>query len=146
MNISFVTTSKSLVVLIGLYCGSLSALGGEFVNAKSLIESCKQVTDKNVPKLCGAYIQGYLEASQHIIKETQLPSEFMMRALKTRAPHKDVAVETVSKAKYCVPEKGFVFEFVGKVSQVDYNPDTQTLASTVVESVLIDHYSCKSDK
>jgi len=143
MNISFVRNSKVLVVFIGFICGSLSALGPETVSAKSLIESCKLISGKSVPQLCGAYIQGYLDASPNIVKEDQLPSEFVTRALKTRAPQKDVAVKTVANVKFCVPSEGFLSELVTKIAEVEYDAKQHQLASSVVYSILKADYSCE---
>ncbi|WP_144395298.1 Rap1a/Tai family immunity protein [Pleionea sediminis] len=143
MGISSFKQSKSLFILLSAVFSS-SLLSQEMVplNGSRLIASCKEFTSTKTPNICAAYLQGFLDASPHVIEKGQLPSEFVIRAIKTRIPKNDVTSQAINNAKYCIPKEKTIFELAKHIADVNYSSQHHRMANSLVVSILDTNYRC----
>ncbi len=142
MKISVLKQSKCLILTLALFCGNLLAQGVTNFDGKTFIESCNKLNSEVSSSTCVAYLQGFLDGFPDIIEKDKIPSDYMLRATKTRARKGDTSVNSILNAKYCVPDKQFISKLVQKISKIQYDPKQHQLASSVIVSVLEENYRC----
>lgn len=125
--------------------------------ALDYIDACKtyrQEIEKNGDKqsrgkasvnaaICRAYLQGFLAGTNKVVKEERLPSEFMQRALRTKAHGGRERVEALTDGPYCLPEGETLDDIIEKLAETDDSFSTESSADQVISQVLESHYRCR---
>lgn len=120
--------------------------------AVDYIGACKtyrQEIEKNGEKpsvnaaICRAYLQGFLAGTNKVVKEERLPSEYMQRALRTKAHGGRERVEALSDGPYCLPEGETLDGIIEKLAETDDSFSTESSADQVISQVLESHYRCR---
>lgn len=128
----------------------LTATGGvaamEKMAANSLLSACKVFNTEGGDRVqgasCAAYIQGFLAGRSDVVIEVDLPSAFMQRALRTRAPGGSSRVDTIKQAAYCLPPQETLRDFAGKLVALEGTFTAEVGAEPVILQVLDRHYRC----
>ncbi|WP_091384684.1 Rap1a/Tai family immunity protein [Microbulbifer marinus] len=126
-----------------IFSQSLAAL--EPMTATALVSACKSYQSDSqsaATSSCRAFIQGYLSASNEIVAVADLPSEFVARAIRTRASRLSDAAEQRLNSRYCLPEGETLEQLIAKVAAEDkqFAPDAE--AAVVMRRVFDAHYLC----
>lgn len=120
--------------------------------AVDYIEACKayrQETEKSRDKksvngaICRAYLQGFLAGTNQVVKEENLPSEFMQRALRTKAHGGRERVEALTDGPYCLPEGETLDSIIEKLAETNDSFSEESSADRVIRQVLESHYLCR---
>ncbi|WP_043319239.1 Rap1a/Tai family immunity protein [Microbulbifer sp. HZ11] len=131
-----------------LTIGLTSDVLAEPLTATELIEACKshQVDQQSAQATsCRAFIHGYLSASRDIVAADERPSEFVARAIRTRASRlSDDAAQRLS-SRYCLPEAATLDTLIGKVSELSQPFAEEATAESAMLTVFENHYRCKKD-
>ncbi|MCQ3828936.1 Rap1a/Tai family immunity protein [Microbulbifer elongatus] len=127
---------------IGLTNGVLA----QPLTATELIEACKshQVDRQSAHATsCRAFIHGYLSASNDIVAADERPSEFVARAIRTRASRlSDEAVQRLN-SRYCLPNSATLDTLISQVSELSQPFAEGAPAESAMLSVFENHYRCK---
>ena len=114
----------------------------EKMNANTLIQVCKdfhtETKESLQGNLCHAYLQGFVAGSHTIMIETDQQSDFMQRALRTRAPG-----DCVKPATYCLSTVISLSDFSAKIADLEDTYTQDAGAETVILQVLDSHYRCE---
>ncbi|WP_073270507.1 Rap1a/Tai family immunity protein [Microbulbifer donghaiensis] len=126
-----------------IFSQSLAAL--EPMNATALVSACKSYQSDSqsaAASSCRAFIQGYLSASNEIVAAGNRPSEFVARAIRTRASRLSDAAEQRLNSRYCLPEGETLEKLIAKVAAEDKQFALDAEAAVVMRRVFDGHYLC----
>ena len=93
--------------------------------------------------ICRAYLQGFLAGTNKVVKEESLPSEFMQRALRTKAHGGRERVEALTNGPYCLPEGETLDGIIEKLAETNDSFSMESSADQVIGQVLENHYRCR---
>lgn len=93
--------------------------------------------------ICRAYLQGFLAGTDKVVKEERLPSEYMQRALRTKAHGGIERVEALNQGPYCLPEGESLDDIIKKLAESGDSFSSESSADLVVSRVLENHYRCQ---
>ena len=140
--------SKRLTrIFVGFFCTllMLPAVAVEEMSANTLRGSCTRMLNESgdvYGEVCKAYLQGFVSGSTKVSVAAPR-SEFMERALRTRAPGGSTDIDTLKMSRYCLPE-GLGTEVLAQ-QIIDSEQNARDAdASSLLEAVLKAHYPCKN--
>lgn len=135
-----------LAVVAGLLSVPVSAI--EQLEAVTFLESCKQYQEQTKEHargvICKAYLQGYFAGRYDIVVKEDLPSPFVQRAMRTRAPRGTPGVAALKGPRYCLSRAITFEELAMQVIGLDQTFAKDVGAEQVIEAVLERHYPCES--
>lgn len=126
---------------------SQPAVALEPLTATGLIEACKS---HEVDRLgsgattCRAYIQGYISASTEIVASEDRPSDFVARAIRTRASRLSEDAEQRLSSRYCLPQSETIDTLIGKVANASQPLAEEATAESVLLAIFDNHYRCNN--
>ena len=134
-------------IFIGFFCTllTLPAAAVEEMPASTLRDSCVRLLNHNgdvYGEVCKAYLQGFVSGSTKVAVAAPR-SEFMERALRTRAPGGSTDIDTLKMSRYCLP-KGVDTEVLAQQIIDAKQHAREADASALLEAVLKAHYPCQN--
>lgn len=115
------------------------SLSGELENGAALVSACRAADSA---RLCDGYLLGYLEAEPSVVYRDDLPSPYMQRVLRTRAPDHP-QVQAVNSARYCLHSETSLAEIRERVAGFDLEAAGRVVPAEVVRQVLERDYPCR---
>lgn len=134
---------EQVAVAISLLIGSATSLAEE-MRGGDLISACAEYSaghSSAEAASCIAYLQGYLDGNTDIVSESDRPSSFVVRALRTRATRLSEESEQKLNSIYCLPE-GFELPVLAIDVAQEKPSGTAESAEQVVKNVLQRAYLC----
>ncbi|AQQ66744.1 hypothetical protein Mag101_03135 [Microbulbifer agarilyticus] len=134
------------MVVVALTIGLTNDVLAESLTATKLIEACKAYKadqESAHATSCRAFIHGYLSASKDIVAAEERPSEFVARAIKTRASRLSDEAEQRLSSRYCLPSSASLDTLITKVAEIPQPFAEDATAESAMLSVLENHYRCK---
>ncbi|MBY6190292.1 Rap1a/Tai family immunity protein [Microbulbifer agarilyticus] len=134
------------MAVVALTIGLTTDVLAEPLTATKLIEACKayKADQESAPATsCRAFIHGYLSASKDIVAAEERPSEFVARAIKTRASRLSDEAEQRLSSRYCLPPSATLDTLIAKVAEIPQPFAKDATAESAMLTVLENHYRCK---
>ncbi|MBB5211020.1 hypothetical protein [Microbulbifer hydrolyticus] len=122
------------------------AVALEPLTGTGLVEACRAYQVDPLGSgatTCRAYIQGYLSASTEIVAAEDRPSQFVARAIRTRASRLSEDAEQRLSSRYCLPESETINALITKVAEVSPPLAEEATAESVMLTVFDRHYRCE---
>lgn len=114
-------------------------------DGSELVAACRSANENPASegsRLCNGYLLGYLQANPTVAFSEELPSAYMQRVLRTRAPDHP-QTKTVKTAKFCLEGENSVAEIRDHVAGFDPKVAANIAPASLVERVLEQHYHCR---
>jgi len=132
-------------------CCAVAMLGAEaraqqpaIGSGADLVEACRQ-SSTDAPEqagLCEGFLLGYLEASTDVVFTEQLPSGYMQRVMRTRAPvHPETSA--MKTPTYCLEGIHTIEALRAEIAAVDPSSVGEVPAASVVQDLLEAGYLCR---
>ena len=122
------------------------AAGPGLTTGAELVQACREEQSGAAPGsngLCEGYLIGYVDAHPEIAFSEDLPSEYMQRVLKTRAPAHP-RTNLTKRAVYCLESAATLQEISASIARMEAESASSTTPSEVIEDILEQHYRCPS--
>lgn len=134
-------------IFAGVFCTllTLPAAAVEEMSASTLRSSCAHLLDHSgdiYGEVCKAYLQGFVSGSTKVSVAAPR-SEFMERALRTRAPGGSTDIDTLKMSRYCLPA-GVDTRVLAQQIMDSQHSAGEADASSLLEAVLKAHYPCQN--
>jgi len=115
-------------------------------NGAELVQACRDEQSSDASGsagLCEGYLFGYVDAHPEIAFSEDLPSEYMQRVLRTRAPAHPRA-DVQKRAVYCLDSVESLREISASIARMDPDSVASATPSSVIKDILDQHYRCRS--
>lgn len=117
----------------------------ESLGAGELVAACRDYQrgeSSTRASTCRAFIQGYLSASNEIVAAGDRPSEFVARAMRTRASRLSDAAEQRLNSRFCLPPDESLDNVIAKVAAEPDDLADGAGAAVVMRRIFERHYLC----
>ncbi|MBN7797222.1 hypothetical protein [Parahaliea mediterranea] len=115
----------------------------------ALVEACRDAQSGARPGgsdragLCEGYLLGYLHANPEVAFSEELPSAYMQRVMRTRAPvHPQT--DALKSVAYCLEGANSVREIRAAIAALDPASVAAVSPASVVKRILDKNYRCRS--
>lgn len=133
--------------LLALLCGETAA--DTVDSGASLVHACRDAQAKarsdpygsNQAGLCEGYVLGYLQANPEVAFNEQLPSAYMQRVMRTRAPvHPQT--EPLKSVTYCLRGADSLGDIRDAIAALDPDSVAASSPASVMKRILDMNYRC----
>lgn len=133
------------IALLGAAASGASAGTSGVSSGAELVQACRdaqQGDDADRAGLCEGYVLGYLHANPDVAFSEELPSAYMQRVMRTRAPvHPQT--EALKSVTYCLQGADSVSEISAAIAGLDPESVAATSPASVVKRILDKNYRCR---
>ena len=107
-----------------------------------LVEACTEQVSGEASGFCRGYLLGYVDAHPKVVFNEELPSAYMQRALRTRAPSHP-RTNLTKKAVYCLENEETLLEISATIALLDLKTAANLTPATLIEKILKQQYRCR---
>jgi len=113
-------------------------------SGEQLVQACGAPVDEGNAgpgRLCEGYLLGFLQGNPAVVFSEELPSAYMQRALRTRAPVHETT-RPIKSAKFCLAGRDSVKALEAEIGELSAAAVDSLSPSEVILHVLERHYRC----